>query len=242
MAITDEYPRIRCVEAIPDLQAGRIILRDPTQLAAGMLVLGLPEFALISMLDGTLRRTEIPLEYARRFGQHVLLRDLDRVLEQLDGASFLDGRGFEAFYARRLEEYREAPCRPLRDAGGFGALPGGLPGALDEALAEADATHDEGAPDAPGAGGRERGGPVRERNSGRLVGLVTPHLDYPRGRPCYGASYARVRTEERPRRVGVLGTNHFGRSRSVVATGKDFATPWGVVATDREFLARLQAD
>jgi AmmeMemoRadiSam system protein B len=41
--------------------------------------------------------------------------------------------------------------------------------------------------------------------------------------------------------VVVLGTNHFGRSRSVVTTDKDYQTQWGIVRTDREFLARLQA-
>jgi AmmeMemoRadiSam system protein B len=75
---------------------------------------------------------------------------------------------------------------------------------------------------------------------------VAPHLDFPRGRPCYGASYARLRqelgAEEAPRRVVVLGTNHFGRSASVVATGKDFQTPWGVLPNDLPFLERLQAE
>jgi AmmeMemoRadiSam system protein B len=70
---------------------------------------------------------------------------------------------------------------------------------------------------------------------------VTPHLDFPRGMPCYGTGYHHVRIHAAPRRVVVLGTNHFGRSRSLVGTVQDFETPWGVVATDREFLARLQS-
>src|SRR5439155_18099510 len=72
-----------------------------------------------------------------------------------------------------------------------------------------------------------------------------PHLDFPRGRPAYGAGYDALRRAvacgAAPRRVVILGTNHFGRSRSVVATEKDFQTPWGALETDREFLSRLQS-
>src|SRR5439155_17543161 len=79
----------------------------------------------------------------------------------------------------------------------------------------------------------------------RLRALVAPHLDFPRGRPCYGAGYAQLRRAlaggEPPRRVVILGTNHFGRSGSVVATEKDFQTPWGVLPNDRPFLQELQA-
>jgi AmmeMemoRadiSam system protein B len=60
--------------------------------------------------------------------------------------------------------------------------------------------------------------------------------------PCYGEGYSLLRSAEPPRRVVVLGTNHFGRSRSVVATRKDFQTPWGALRTDRDFLARLEAE
>src|SRR5437899_9772936 len=72
-----EYPRLRFVEAIPEPQSQCVILRDPTQMAAGMLVVGWPEFALISLLDGQRCRTEIQVEYARRCGQLVRLPQLD---------------------------------------------------------------------------------------------------------------------------------------------------------------------
>ena len=49
-----------------------------------------------------------------------------------------------------------------------------------------------------------------------------------------------VQAAKPPGRVILLGTNHFGRSSSVVATDKDFQTPWGVLENDRAFLRRLQ--
>src|SRR5437879_5898617 len=141
MSVIDRnYPRLRLVEAIAEPDGERVILRDPTQLAAGVLVVGLAEFCLLSLLDGERPRSEIPVEYARRFGQQVRPSDVDTVLEQLEAAGFLDGPGFERYYARRLQEYRGAPYRPLRDANGFGAPLPALPEYLDAVLAEAVAT------------------------------------------------------------------------------------------------------
>src|SRR5204862_527370 len=73
------------------------------------------------------------------------------ILQQLDAAGFLDGPGFESYYAQRLEAYRAAPYRPLRDASGFGAPLAALPEYLEETLAEAEAVLGE--TDGRGAGG-----------------------------------------------------------------------------------------
>ena len=88
--------------------------------------------------------------------------------------------------------------------------------------------------------------PSVHRAAGALRAIVAPHLDFPRGRPAYAAAYAALRQSlqetEPPGRVVILGTNHFGRSSSVVGTEKDFQTPWGVLETDRAFLQRLRQE
>jgi AmmeMemoRadiSam system protein B len=221
-----ERPRLRPLEAIPDPTNHRVVLRDPTQLAAGLLVVGEAELCLLTLLDGQRRRVEIQAEYARRSGQLLFSHELDELLDQLDGAGYLAGPGFDAYYERLAAEYQARPQRPLRDADGFGAPAAALPAYLDAALE----------PSAPVDGAP---GP------GRLRAIVAPHLDFPRGRPAYGAGYRALRRwlrgAEPPRRVVVLGTNHFGRSSSVVATDKDFQTPWGSLQNDRPFLGRVQA-
>jgi hypothetical protein len=229
--LSRDCPRLRPVEAIPDPQEERVILRDPSQLAAGMLAVGWAELTLLSLFDGERGRTEIRAEYARRSGELIPEEMLNALLDQLDGAGFLAGAGFESYYAGRVAEYRAAPFRPLRDAKGFGAPRDSLPRYLDAALADIGRAAGE-------AAGGEDG--ASESPPGWIAGIVTPHLDFPRGLPCYGAGYAQVCRRAPPRRVVVLGTNHCGRSESLVATEKDFETPWGVVANDREFLARLQ--
>jgi len=228
-AVEREYPCLRYVEAIPDERNGRVILRDPTQLAAGVLVVGRAELELLSLLDGEHGWMEIQAEYARRSGQLLLSHELEAVLDQLDSAGYLQGAGFEAYYAGLVDEYRSLPYRPLRQPDGFGAPAAALPAYLDRAMAQ----------------GRRRE-PEQPAPNGRLAAIVAPHLDFPRGNPCYGPAYDLLRRSlpgwGDEIRVVVLGANHFGRSRSVVATGKDFQTPWGVAHTDRPFLEQLQAE
>ncbi|MEE8170135.1 MAG: AmmeMemoRadiSam system protein B, partial [Phycisphaerae bacterium] len=75
---------------------------------------------------------------------------------------------------------------------------------------------------------------------GRLLGLVAPHLDYPRGRPCYADAYGDLAEFTEARRFVVLGTNHFGTTTGVVGTRKDFETPFGSVSCDAAFMGRLE--
>jgi hypothetical protein len=84
-----DYPCLRPVEAIPDPQNDRVILRDPTQLAAGMIIVRASDLFLLAMLDGQHRRVEIQAEFARRSGGLLLSHELDGLLQQLDSAGFL---------------------------------------------------------------------------------------------------------------------------------------------------------
>jgi AmmeMemoRadiSam system protein B len=139
------------------------------------------------------------------------------MVTHLEDAHFLEGSGFEALYQSLLHEYRNGQTREMPHASALGIIDDS--GAMfEEMLADVN-------------------GPAP---SATVVGLIAPHLDYPRGRPCYTAAYATLRNRPTPARVIILGTNHFGRSTSVVATGNDFATPLGVTPVDRTFLEKLE--
>lgn len=175
------------------------------------------QLALLLLLDGSRRLMEVQQHFARLTGEIVLSTDLHQVLETLARNGYLDGEHFEDYYRELLAEYRTREVRPLRDPDGFGAPRHELRSYLDSMVAAAPA----------------------ESCTGRLRGLVAPHLDYARGAPCYGAAYALLAAAQPPERVVILGTNHFGRSRSVVGTDRDFETPWGVVRIDTDFARRL---
>lgn len=70
--------------------------------------------------------------------------------------------------------------------------------------------------------------------------IVAPHLDYPRGWYNYAQVYGRMRVVDRPDRVIILGTNHFGESTGVCGCDKGFASPLGVCPVDEELVEKLR--
>jgi len=74
-----------------------------------------------------------------------------------------------------------------------------------------------------------------------LAGLVAPHIDLRVGGRAYGHAYAAVRAAPRAARYVILGTSHAPGLGRFAATRDDYATPFGVVPTDRAFLDRLAA-
>ncbi|MFK7884399.1 MAG: AmmeMemoRadiSam system protein B [Phycisphaerales bacterium] len=71
--------------------------------------------------------------------------------------------------------------------------------------------------------------------------IVAPHLDYQRGWYNYAQAYGRMRVVDRPDRVVILGTNHFGRSTGVCGCDKGFASPLGLCEGDIELMAALRS-
>ena len=69
--------------------------------------------------------------------------------------------------------------------------------------------------------------------------VIVPHLDYSRGWLNYAHVYGRMRVVDRPDRVIVLGTNHFGSGTGVVACNKGYETPLGTCQFDQAFFDLL---
>ena len=183
-----------------------------------MLSLSPPALYLLSLMDGTRSTEALCRQFHLDTGHDVSLETVNTLIDHLETARFLEGERFEVHYASLLSAYRSRGVRDMPHAFDLGVTDGS--GAVfDEILADA-------APRAP---------------MGVVRGVVAPHLDYPRGRPCYGSAYAALRDRPAPDRVIILGTNHFGRSTSVVLTGNDFETPLGRTAVDGAFIEALEA-
>lgn len=212
-------PRLRPVEAfpLPEGDGVTIGVRDRSGLSEVMLSLSAPALHIMSMMDGDHTCNDIRRQFQVSFGRPIAEGTLHSMVTHLENAHFLEGPGFEAYYQSLLDEYRNKRTREMPHATTLGIVDdsGSI---FDEMLADVN-------------------GCVA---SGTVVGLIAPHLDYPRGRPCYAAAYATLRNRPPPDRVIILGTNHFGRSTSVVATGNDFSTPLGVTKVDGTFLGKLE--
>jgi len=217
-----ELPRLRAVEAFPIEHEGEqmILLRDPSGLAEAPLVVSPAGFFILTFFDGRHSLEQIAEAFQAQFGTALPIEQLHEMLEQLDLGHYLDSQRFAAFYQELVDAFRAAPARVSRDAESFGADEDGLGPMLDRMLGDGVAEPDP--------------------RNGRLVGLIAPHLDYPRGEPCYLAAYRVLAANGPIERAVILGANHFGRGTSVVATGKDFQTPLGLMRTDRAFLAELE--
>lgn len=221
MSPTDDFPKFRRVEVHPSRsRPGFADLIDPSGIAPGGLTLSEPALFIVSLMDGRHSRVDIQAEFMRRHGRLLFSDELDAMISRLGSSLFLEGPAFDAHVAALKQQYAEAPFRPLRDPEALGAPSSLLAVYLDEMLAG-------GVPE------------DRARGNGGVIGLIAPHLDCPRGRPCYAAAYRELADRTQAVRFVILGTNHFGLSRSVVGTRKGFETPFGVVPCDGGFMDRV---
>lgn len=207
-----------------------LVLKDPLRLSAQPFILPMPAPApqqvqaqvqqwlgFLGALDGdshleeVFERLQVPAEAQEQLVQ---------VVQRLDEVGLLWGPTSEGMERAKLEAIRKAGKLSLAEDARKPELAEQLRAFITEQLAKADDP--------------EFGSPV--------VGIVAPHLDYGRGGANYGAAYKCLETgaRERPDRVVVLGTNHFGIGDGVVVSEFGFETPFGDVRQDAALLERLR--
>ncbi len=57
----------------------------------------------------------------------------------------------------------------------------------------------------------------------------------------YGSVYGRLRVADKPARIVILGTNHFGEDTGVCGCDKGFRTPIGTSPADEEMIAAMRS-
>ncbi len=211
-----ERPKLRPLEAVP-LDRGDeklFALADPSGVCDVTLTLSEPALFILTMFDGLHTVAEILDRFQSRYGQPIKEETLFELIQKLESAWMLDGPAFRAHLDQILIDYRAAKVRRSVYGDSLGS-PDDVRAYLSQMLSNGDGV---------------------ERPTARVVGLVAPHLDYPRGGPCYAKAYGVLDGMRPPDRCVILGTNHFGQSTSVVSTTKPFETPLGVAGIDTRFL------
>lgn len=213
-------PRLRPVEVQPhpDDAQNMVLLQDPSALADAALSMSLSALRVLSLMDGEHTFDQIREEFLEQTGQTLPSGTLGNLLEALEESHFLEGAAFDQFYGDLVRNYRDAPTRPMNPIQGLGLDGDDLHQGLDRMFSW------------------QTNGQSRRP----IAGLIAPHLDYPRGQPCYQEAYATLAGQTQIERFVILGTNHFGRSTSVVATAKDFETALGISAVDLPFLEQIE--
>lgn len=247
MALSDEsvapalpwQPRLRRVESFPVKQPdGSMVfaLRDPEGFA-GAVVLPYQAAFLASLMDGNHTLAELQRELEGRIKSPVALADVESVVRALDERNFLDTDRFRRLWKLEIERYLNLKVRPAAHVGGGYAED---PKLLGEQLRALFA-------DAKGPGEpvmRDVDAEPKDDGHaavGRLVGIVSPHIDLRRGGVSFAWAYKKLAEESDADLFVILGTGHSPMRNLFSLTKKDFDTPLGTVETDRTFVARVAA-
>ncbi len=213
-------------------------LADARQISDRMVVTAPAVQVLIPLMDGSRGLDEIVTQVGRGLNRQIL----EGVVAQLDDACLLEGPTYQALLAKARKEFDSSDILP----------PAGTAQFADALVMQAvgqDATEQQ----------KTEMGPAKLREIFDLWmkealkeapkpsfdqlprAIVAPHLDYPRGWMNYAHVYGRLRVCDRPDRIVILGTNHFGLGSGVVGCDKGYESPLGVCDLDKQ-LADLLRD
>lgn len=213
------------LEIIPTSYQGSaaVLVRDYLGIIRDPVLLQGEAAELFGLLDGRRTIRDLQVAFVRsRGGEIVDSGRLEQMVRKLDAAGLLQSLGYEAKKKRLLDDYARLDVREPSHAGAsYPAERRRLTAYLDAIL--------ETAPEPEAGGGRP---PVQA--------LVAPHIDLETGKPVYAKAYRAVKGLK-PRRVILLGTGHALEDGIFALTEKDYLTPLGRVATDREAVGRLRS-
>jgi len=230
-------PKVRPLRAFPinaqkpNGETGQLLgLADAKQVSPRMVATLPAATAIVPLLDGEHRLDEI----VSTVGRGLTLDFLKDFIAQLDDAGLLEGPTFEKMKAKMREDFDASDILPpsstadVADALAMRAL-------VEEGMKQAEITPEQKAQRGPDLL-REHfdkwiAEALKDEESPSLdtlpKALVAPHVDYGRGWMNYSQVWGRMKGVERPDRVIILGTNHFGDGTGVTACDKGYRTPLG---------------
>jgi hypothetical protein len=218
--MTPARPKIRRLDPVPTSHNGApaLYLRDPLRLNGHALLLPQALAPLLFLCDGTRPPEVIARILDQHFGLGIETPLLLEFLAAFDETCLLENERAAHAKARLLAEYRAAPFRPPASAGqSYPDDPAELHRLLQDYLEAAPLEPDP----TPGAG------------------LLSPHIDYPRGGAVYAQVWKRAaRMVQHADLFLVIGTNHYD-CQPVTLTRQNYATPYGVLPTSQPVLDAL---
>ena len=215
-------PKLRPIDAQPFVQNGQpaLLLRDPLQLSGNYLVLPRDLGPVLGLFDGTRDLGGIRNTVMSRHGAALPSDLLLQLVAVLDENCMLDNARAAEAHQRGLEAYRQAAFRPPMMAGqSYPADPSQLSHLFDSYLDRVNGAHS-----VPAIG----------------HGVISPHIDYPRGGLVYAAVWKQAAEMARAADLVVLlGTDHYSMGDRLTLTRQNYATPYGVLPTDTDIVDAL---
>jgi len=171
---------------------------------------------ILARFDGTTSVQEIANQFSAQGATLELVLELAKLL---DDHLFLDTPKFRAILDKDKGDFAQRDLRPASLAGsGYPSKPEQLTRQIEKYLAEVKS-------------------PLA-REPGRLLTLIAPHIDYPRGSQTYANGY-RYLEGESPDLVVLIGTSHQYSEDLFHLTLKDFETPFGSLSNAKDFTGEL---
>lgn len=238
-ALHQNSPKLRKVRGVPvpvntpdGKQVTMLGVADAQQISTKMVVTHPAFQGVLPMMDGSRTIDQIVSEAGKGLQRPML----EQLVAQLDDAGLLYGPNFEELAQKMRDDFDKQDTLPPGSTAQMADLLvnhalGGE--ASDEQRAELGAQKlgeqfdlwiDEALKDSES--------PSLESLP---AGIIAPHLDYVRGWMNYAHIYGRMRVVDRPDRIVILGTNHFGQSSGICGCDKGFETPMGVCKLDQPF-------
>lgn len=166
---------------------------------------------------------------------------LEQFVAQLDDAGLLEGPSFDAMLTKVREQFDSQPNLPPSVTANFAdilAMQELGQDASESAKAEIGATKMREQFDKWIAEALKT---AQNPSFDHLpAAVIAPHLDYGRGWLNYAQVYGRMRVVDKPDRIVILGTNHFGMGSGVVGCDRGFETPLGISPLADDVLASLR--
>ncbi len=219
------HPKLRPLDIRRVEQGGQHLLsvNDPMRLTDQAMLINHRQASVLALCDGTRDALTLVADLGSRYGIHVLLPEMEQLLQDLDENLLLEGPRFQEACQRALVAYRQAPYRRPSLAGAVYPT---------EAI-DVQRTLDDFCAQSPPAD-------LLGQRQGEVVGILTPHIDYARGHQVYAGVWQQVIPDLSDYDlIVVLGTDHAGGPGKLTLTRQHYATPWGTLPTDLEVVEAL---
>lgn len=216
-----EKPKLRGVELIPFEHEGQpyVHVRDPEGIVEEGLSFSVRVLPLILHMDGRRSLRDLQTALARTTGEVLFTDQIRSFVLELDKAGLLEGETFERRRAEILRRYLASPVRePICAGRAYPAEQNSLRTFLSEMLP-------------PGG------------NQPFPVAVISPHIDYHRGRALYQKLWQRFDPAMAPPdTVVIFGTSHYDPLHRLSICSKAYATPIGEAAVDEELATEVEKE
>ena len=220
-----KHPKLNPIEAFPVEHEGQrvICLRDPNHVSDKVMLISPETVFIISLFDGINSVEVIQAKCEERFGERVPSEEMERLINQLDDALFLDSEKFKEHNKKILEDFNSSNIRPSSQAGLS------YPEDIDELNSWFERFFKE-----------AQDSDAYVKPAGTLRGLISPHIDFTRGGHLYAKAYRELDETCEADIYIIFGTSHYAEvDNPFILTKKSFETPIGISETDNEIIDRM---